>query len=66
MLVTGERTAHLVIATQAIRSLILDDPGGDALDSVIAALASCRALGCPTLLTAEINEAYALEGRVYV
>jgi len=61
-----ERTGHLVIATQATRSLILDDPGGDALDSVIAALASCRALGSPTLLAVETNEVYALEGRVYV
>jgi len=61
-----ERTGYLVIAAQAIRSLILEDPGGDALDSVIAALASCRALSTPTLLTAEANEVYALEGRVYV
>jgi hypothetical protein len=61
-----ETTGQIVIATPAIRSRILEDPGGDALDSVIAALASCRALHNPILLTDEANEAYALEGRVYV
>ncbi|MBC8492937.1 MAG: DUF429 domain-containing protein [Chloroflexi bacterium] len=60
-----EMAGHLVIATQAIRSLILDDHGGDALDSVIAAFATSRALRNPTLLTVERDEVYALEGRVY-
>lgn len=61
-----EEASHLVIATQATRSLILDDHGGDALDSVIAACATCRALCNPALLTVEREEVYALEGRVYV
>jgi hypothetical protein len=40
--------------------------GGDALDSVIAALATFKALRDPAFPAVESNDAYALEGYVYV
>jgi hypothetical protein len=49
-----------------LRKMILDDPGGDALDSVVAAFAVLRALRDPGGLAVGSNEAYALEGYVYV
>jgi len=61
-----EATGPLSILAQGVRSAILEDRGGDALDSVIAALATFRALRNPTLLTVESSDAYALEGYVYV
>lgn len=50
----------------SLRTMILDDPGGDALDSVVAAFAVLRALRDPDGLAVGSNEAYALEGYVYV
>ncbi len=61
-----EAIGALSTPTQAVRSAILEDRGGDALDSVIAAFATFRALRDPALLAVEGNEAYALEGYVYV
>lgn len=49
-----------------VRSRILDDPGGDALDSVIAALATFRAIRDPAFPVTEDSQVYALEGYVYV
>lgn len=49
-----------------VRSAVLEDRGGDALDSVIAALAAFRALRAPTPFTVEDHDTYALEGYVYV
>jgi hypothetical protein len=61
-----EATGPLSILAQGVRSAILEDRGGDALDSVIAAFATFRALRHPALLTVESSDAYALEGYVYV
>jgi len=61
-----EATGPLSIPAQGVRSAILEDRGGDALDSVIAAFATFRALRHPALLTVESSDAYALEGYVYV
>jgi hypothetical protein len=49
-----------------LRSVVLDDPDGDALDSVVAVFAVFRALCSPDGLAAGSNDAYALEGYVYV
>jgi hypothetical protein len=51
---------------EALRSVILDDPGGDALDSVVAAVAVFRALRNPAGVLAVGNSVYNLEGYVYV
>ena len=61
-----EVTGPLSILAQGVRSAILEDRGGDALDSVIAAFATFRALRDPALLTVESSDAYVLEGYVYV
>jgi hypothetical protein len=50
----------------SLRTMILKDPGGDALDSVVAAFAVFRALRNPGDLAVGSNEAYALEGYVCV
>jgi hypothetical protein len=47
------------------RSAVLDDPGGDALDSVIAAVGAHRALQDPTARPHLIRPVYALEGYVF-
>ena len=61
-----EATGPLSIPAQGVRSAILEDRGGDALDSVIAAFATFRTLRHPALLAVESSDAYALEGYVYV
>lgn len=59
-------TGLLHIPSLDVRSKMLDDHHGDALDSVIAAFAAFRALRNPDLLAVDRNSAYALEGYVYV
>lgn len=59
-----EKGALLISA--ALRATVLGDPHGDALDSVVAAFATFRALRNPVCLAIERNDAYALEGYVYV
>lgn len=61
-----EATGTLSIPAPAVRSAVLEDRGGDALDSVIAALAAFRALRAPAFPGVEGNDAYVLEGYVYV
>jgi hypothetical protein len=58
-----EKLIPLFLPTGALRSAVIRDPGGDALDSVIAACGTFRALRQPAPPT---NGAYALEGYVYV
>ena len=59
-----QNTGILKIKKSALHSTIIDDRGGDALDSVIAAFAASRALRGG--LSFEKNSPYALEGWVYV
>lgn len=61
-----EATGILSIASSAVRSAILDEPHGDALDSVIAAFATLRALSNPAALSVDSGVNYTLEGLVYV
>ena len=49
-----------------LRAEIVDNREGDALDSVIAAFATFRALHDPAGLVPEGNDAYKLEGYVYI
>jgi hypothetical protein len=53
------------LASRSFRSMILEDRDGDALDSVIAACGTFRALRHPPGLAPELNGAYAVEGYVY-
>jgi hypothetical protein len=62
---TLEGTGALVVEPETLRTLILDDRGGDALDSVIAAYAVTRALREPAGLVTEEHD-YRIEGYVYV
>ena len=57
-----ERRGHLASLDRKIADRILDDPGGDALDSVIAALATARALGD---IASGRGSGDKIEGRVY-
>jgi len=61
-----EAMSALSISMPAVREAVLDDRGGDALDSVIAALATFRPLRDPAHLVVESGSPYALEGYVYV
>jgi hypothetical protein len=61
-----QATSAVSISTPAVRAAVLDNRGGDALDSVIAALATFRALRDPAHLVVESGSPYALEGYVYV
>lgn len=61
-----ESTGLLTIPSRTLRSAVLDDGNGDALDSIIAAFATFRALRRPDGLTVDGSDAYALEGYVYV
>jgi hypothetical protein len=51
---------------EKVRAAALADPDGDALDSILAALATFQALMRPAGLGAESCRAYALEGYVYI
>lgn len=62
----GIEEGGLSIPAPALRSLIVKDRDGDALDSVIAAFATFRTVSDPASLAARGNDAYALEGYVYV
>jgi hypothetical protein len=57
---------RLRVEEQALRSTVVQDSGGDALDSVIAALATFEALCSAAQPNLKDNPAYALEGYVYV
>jgi hypothetical protein len=59
-----EKTGALKIKESSLRVTIVDNSGGDALDSVIAAFATFRALRSG--LVFDKNSPYALEGWVYV
>ncbi len=62
---TLERIGPLRIADGTCRTMMLEDDGGDALDSVVAALGVCRTLR--SLSAAPTSDpAYAVEGYVYV
>jgi hypothetical protein len=60
-----EETEPLSITSAELRRSILDDAGGDALDSLIAAVATRRAAHDPGAATGK-NPAYQYEGFVYV
>lgn len=61
-----QQTSAISIESSTLRSKILNDSHGDALDSVIAALATFCALGNPARLFDPGASAYRLEGHVYV
>ncbi len=61
-----EKEGSLAIPALQVLDTILADPGGDALDSVLAALATFRALRNPGSLFPLAKKTYALEGYVYV
>jgi ribosomal protein S12 methylthiotransferase accessory factor YcaO len=60
-----ERREGLVVP-QETRAQLIEDDGGDALDSVVAALAVSEALRHPDFPTVEHHSAYAVEGYIYV
>ncbi len=59
-----EKVVSLFLPSRALRRSLVDDRGGDALDSVIAACGALRALRNPDGL--DVGDGYALEGYVYV
>jgi hypothetical protein len=61
-----EETGTILIETSALRSKILDDRDGDALDSVIAAFTTFRALRNLACHSVSRTSTYVLEGYVYV
>jgi hypothetical protein len=61
-----EETGVLELPESNLKSRILNDRHGDALDSVIAAFATFRALGDPACFTVPRTSPYALEGYIYV
>ncbi len=61
-----EKTGGVIIKPSALRTKILDDPYGDALDSVIAAFATFRAVRNLAYSTVLGSATYVLEGYVYI
>jgi hypothetical protein len=61
-----EATGGLFLASRALHALLLDDPGGDALDSAVAAFTAARVLRRPEALAAALDPVYAREGYVYL
>ena len=54
-----------IVLDEATRSKLVEDTGGDALDSVVAALAVAKALQDPARLVSDPGDPYALEGYIY-
>ena len=61
-----KKTGPMLVKSSELRLKILDDWHGDALDSIIAAFATFRALSNPACLSVPGTSAYALEGYIYV
>lgn len=61
-----EEATPLSVPSSALRLEVANDSGGDALDSIVAAGATVRALSNPASLTTRRDSTYALEGYVYV
>lgn len=61
-----EERSCVLIQTRALESRVVDDQHGDALDCIIAAVASCRSLNNPISPHILRSQIYALEGYVYV
>ena len=59
-----EKTGVVKVEKTSVHKRIIENSGGDALDSVIAAYATCKAMNRG--LTSETSAPYAVEGRVYV
>jgi hypothetical protein len=66
ILKTLEHTRGIIIPKAVTRSAILENHSGDALDSIVAALAVFRALLNPAFPVIGSDDAYTLEGYVYV
>jgi hypothetical protein len=60
-----EENGALAVPDPQIRRALLETPGGDALDSVLATLIVARALRHPAFPTVEEDGAYAVEGYIY-
>jgi len=60
-----ESKGDLTFREPSIHSTIIEDRGGDALDSVIAALATFHAIRDPERLFPKDQDTYAIEGYVY-
>jgi hypothetical protein len=61
-----EASGLICIPSTSLRAKVLDDPYGDALDSLIAAFATFRTVIDPDRLAGAENAVYKLEGYVYV
>jgi len=59
-----EEHFHLMVSADAMRSAIIDDVGGDALDSVLAALAVFKAYR--NSFNIDVSFPYQIEGWIYV
>lgn len=67
LLTTLDREGEPISLTPRVRSAIVADPGGDALDAILAALATHRALRNPLILQLLAGtHAYILEGYVFI
>jgi hypothetical protein len=64
ILTSMEKTGAVKVGKSSVRKRIIEDRGGDALDSVIAAYATFKALRQG--LASETSRPYTIEGRVYV
>jgi hypothetical protein len=64
--ILGEIEEKALSIPAELRAEIMADCEGDVLDSVVAAFAAFRALHNPAGLVPEGNDAYKLEGYVYV
>ena len=61
-----EKTGIITLKQPSLRAIILDDPGGDALDSVIASFATFRAIGSLADSSVSMTSNSMLEGYVYI
>jgi hypothetical protein len=63
---TLEGEGELVISGRGVRYDLIENPGGDALDSAIAALAVAKAIRDPAFPGHDPGDPYSVEGYVYV
>lgn len=61
-----EKTGGIIIKSSTLRETIVDNPGGDAIDSVIAAFTTFRAISSLTDSSVSVTSNSMMEGYVYI
>jgi len=66
ILKTLENSCSIAVPSVALRDTILSNTRGDALDSMLAAVITAKAINSPAYIDAKSGDPYCVEGCIYV